>query len=476
MNLRIFFYLIFIFIISFGCSPKPKITSITQDDFDFEIDPNTMTLVTYRLTGKTLPGTPKVVPANDTASALFERFGLSFDIKQIDDNTWIGPLRLGNTYVIGWITEDKKLFGYCSEPFTVTKDLEVAFSPGLPSTLEYTLPAPPENINTFPANFLLLIKTISKGKETYLSWGINETINEPCTVKVEGLAAGTYQLSVIVSNHNQYLKERNPFIFDERLIEIKNNTNNHVNAIYPEIDTTVEENDITIRGTLYDNNIKPLPDTIVELTPYIYEKKEQILVLYYPKITTDPNGKFEFIGVRPNTTYIINCDYSGILLPKESMNENATISLDLVLGSLTFSLEIGEPVPELIIDWKDGDSGKLSDFIGKTVVVDFWATWCQSCKKTVPELNSLASQFSERNDIVFIELCVDFDRAIWEQTVDKYKWDQLRHGWLDLKKNSYIINKPLPYSIIIDKNGILRAANMNLDIKPELEKTLEDSN
>jgi len=113
MNLRTFSYLIFILIISFGCSPKPKTTPVTQDSFDFEIDPNTMTLVTYRLTGKTLPGTPKVVPANETATALFERFGMSCNVKQIDDKTWAGPLMLGYSYVIGWITEDKKLFGYC---------------------------------------------------------------------------------------------------------------------------------------------------------------------------------------------------------------------------------------------------------------------------------------------------------------------------------------------------------------------------
>ena len=476
MNLRTFSYLIFILIISFGCSPKPKTTPVTQDSFDFEIDPNTMTLVTYRLTGKTLPGTPKVVPANETATALFERFGMSCNVKQIDDKTWAGPLMLGYSYVIGWITEEKKLFGYCSEPFTATKDLEVTFSPGMPSTFEYTLPEPPENIPTFPANLLLMIKTISNGQETFLSWGVNETINEPGSVKIEGLAAGTYKLSVTKSNYQQYRKDQNPFLLDERLIEIKNDSDNHVNAVFPEIDTTVEPNDIIIRGTLYDNNIKPLPDMIVGLTPYIFETKEQMLDLYYHRIITDPNGKFEFVGVRPNTTYMVNCDYSSILLLKELMKENASISLDLVLGSLTLPTEVGAPAPELIIDWKDGDSGKLSDFIGKTAVVNCWASWCQACEKRVPELNLLASQLSERDDIVFIELCIDFDRSVWEQTLDKHNWDHLHHGWLDLKKNSYVINKPLPYSIIIDKNGILRAVNMNLDIKTELKKIHEDLN
>lgn len=476
MNQKTIFFITLISLISFGCSTNSQKAPITQEAFDFQIDPNTMTLVTYKLEGQTLPGKLKVVPANDSATALFERFGISFDIKQIDDNTWIGPLLLGDSYVIGWIVEDKKLFGYCSEPFTATKNLEVTFSPGMPSTLEYDLTNPPNDIQIFPTYFLLRVKTISKGKETYLSWGINQTIKEPKIITVEGLAAGTYMLTATVSDNEQYAKEREPFLYDEREIEIKRNTINRLDAIYPEIDTTVEETDVTITGTLYDKDRKPLPNTIIQVIPYTHDIREQMLDLYYPKLTTDSHGKFEFVGVRPNINATVNSDYMSILLIKELMKEKARISLDIVEGTLTLPVEIDALVRDLIIDWKDGDSSKLSDFIGKTVVLDFWATWCRSCKDAVPELNSLAAQFSKRSDIVFIELSTDFDRDDWEQAIDKSNWNQLRHGWLDLMKNSYVLNKAIPYSIIIDKNGILRAAGDDLDIKLELEKILENSN
>jgi thiol-disulfide isomerase/thioredoxin len=476
MNVRSALTIILIILVSLSCSPKPKKTSIAREEFEFELDPNTMTLVTYKLKGKTLPGKPKVVPARDSASALFERFGISFDIKQIDDKTWIGPLIIGDSYVIGWIAEDKKLFGYCSEPFTAAKDLEVTFSPGMPSTLEYDLTNPPKNIHTFPAVLLLQRKTISRGTETYLSWGINQKINEPRIVKIDGLAAGIYLLSVTVSDNKQYAKEREPFIFDVREVKIKNNTTKRLDAVYPEIDTRVEKNDITIRGTLYDNERKPLPGKMVQVIPYIYETKEQMLDLYYPKLKTNSNGKFEFVGVRPNITATVNSGFTSILLPKELMKKNACISLDLVLGSTTFPVEVDVPVQDLLVDWQDGGSGKLSDFIGKNVVVNFWAEWCGSCKEKVSELNSLASQLSEGEDVVFIEINVDFNRDTWEQMLDEQNWNQLRHAWLDLKKNSYILNKPLPYSLIIDKNGILRAAGIDLDVKVELEKTLEEFN
>lgn len=473
MNVRITFYLICICVISFGCSQKPKSPTITQDTFDFQIDPNRMTLATYKLVGKTLPGTPKVVPAHNASHALFERLGISYDIKQIDENTWIGPLILGRTYVIGWIVEDKKLFGYCSEPFKATKDIEVEFSPGLPATVEYVISTPPKDIKAFPAQFILPIRTISNGKETHLSWGVNEKIDEPRVIKIEGLAAGTYRLSAYTDNYNKFYDARVPFLFDRRKIEVKSGTYNRYEIIYPEIDTEVKETDVTIRGTLYDINKKPFANQIIKLIPYDNNLNEMMMDLYYPNCTTDPNGKFEFVGVRPNINATLNYKYTSILLLNESLTEGATVSVDILIGMDTLPLIIEQPMQNLVIDFKDAGDGKLSDFTGKTVVVDFWATWSDSCKKRAAEMNSLAEQFSEQSDIVFIELSIDYDRAVWEQAVDESGWKQLRHGWFDPRKNIYVLNQKIPCSIIIDKKGILRTAGFDLDMKSELKKILK---
>ncbi len=472
MKVRMILLLICICFISFGCSQESKSPFITQDMNDFQIDPNRMTIATYKLLGKTLPGTPKIVPAHSASHALFERLGISYDIKQIDENTWIGPLILGDTYVIGWIVEDKKLFGYCSEPFKATKDVEVTFSPGMPATVEYVIGPPPKDIKAFPAQLILPIRTISDGNETYLSWGVNERIDEPRVIKIEGLAAGTYRLSTYTHNFDKLLDARIPFLFDRRIIEVKAGTFNRYEIIYPEIDTEVEETDVTIRGTLYDIDKKPFSNQIVKLIPFENNLRDPMMNLYYPNCTTDPNGKFEFVGVRPHINATLNYEYTSILLLNESLTEGASISVDMFLGLNTYPLIIGQPVQNLVIDYKGGSEGKLSDFTGKTVVVDFWASWSESSKKRAVELNSLAEQFSDNSDIVFIQLSIDYDRAAWEQAVDEAGWKQLRHGWLDLKKNIYVLNQKIPLSVIIDKAGILRTGGYDLDIKLELEKIL----
>lgn len=445
---------------------------ILDDPIDFKFDPNSMTLVTFKLEGKTLPGKPKISFANDPASALFERWGIPLDLKQIDPNTWVRPLPLGGSFVTGWIVEDKKLFGYCSEPFTVTKDIEVTFSPGMPTTLEYDLSTPPKDVNVFPVEFFLPIKTISNGTQTYLSWGATQTINEPRVVRIEVLAPGIYRLSTQTSNFFKYHSDRIPCLYDKREIEIKPGAVNKFKPIYPEIDTTVDANDLTIQGTLYNYDRSPLPDTTVELIPHYDDILQPMPNLFYPKATTDPNGKFKFAGVRPNTTVVFNSEYTNVILFKDSLKERSSISIDIVKGLNTFPLIIGMPAQDLIIEWQDGNNSAISDLLGKTLVMNFWATWSESSTKIVSQLNTLAEQFSDRSDVVFIELNLDYDRAIWKEAVNNSEWKALRHGWFDFRKNTYVLNRHIPLTIIIDKNGIFRAGGNDLDIKLLLEKVL----
>lgn len=64
----------------------------------------------------------------------------------------------------------------------------------------------------------------------------------------------------------------------------------------------------------------------------------------------------------------------------------------------------------------DGKTRNLSDYLGKVVVVDVWATWCPPCIKEQPALEELEKSF-EGKDVVFISLSVDTDKQKWADWV-----------------------------------------------------------
>lgn len=51
----------------------------------------------------------------------------------------------------------------------------------------------------------------------------------------------------------------------------------------------------------------------------------------------------------------------------------------------------GKPAPDFALTTLDGKDVKLSDMKGKVVLVDFWATWCPPCRKSLPHLQKVSA-------------------------------------------------------------------------------------
>jgi cytochrome c biogenesis protein CcmG/thiol:disulfide interchange protein DsbE len=65
---------------------------------------------------------------------------------------------------------------------------------------------------------------------------------------------------------------------------------------------------------------------------------------------------------------------------------------------LTLSLcASSQPAPDFSLATPAGDTITLSSFKGKTVVVDFWAMWCQACREAFANLNAIQKDMAEKN-------------------------------------------------------------------------------
>ncbi len=61
---------------------------------------------------------------------------------------------------------------------------------------------------------------------------------------------------------------------------------------------------------------------------------------------------------------------------------------------------VGNPAPDFTLADLDGNQVSLSDFRGKTVFINFWATWCPACREEMPEIEALYQQYKDKGVVV----------------------------------------------------------------------------
>lgn len=103
---------------------------------------------------------------------------------------------------------------------------------------------------------------------------------------------------------------------------------------------------------------------------------------------------------------------------------------------------------------RDGIKTKLSDYKGKVVYLDFWASWCGPCRQQMPAAKELKKHY-EGKDVVFLYVSIDKDTASWESGINSMQIEgvhTLSQTWSGEIPKKYNISS-IPAYFLIDKNG-----------------------
>ena len=115
------------------------------------------------------------------------------------------------------------------------------------------------------------------------------------------------------------------------------------------------------------------------------------------------------------------------------------------------TLDAGQPAPEFTVLDIDGKEHSLSDYRGKYVFIDFWATWCGPCIRQVPFLEEIYHDYQDEN-IAIMSISVDKKKEDWEGYVR-----EKAHEWLSVHDGTnmndlYMVNF-IPTFVFIGPDG-----------------------
>lgn len=129
----------------------------------------------------------------------------------------------------------------------------------------------------------------------------------------------------------------------------------------------------------------------------------------------------------------------------------------------------GRPAIDFEMTDVDGNVHKLSEFKGKILFLDFWATWCGPCVYESPFFEKLAKEY-EGKDILFIPISTDKNKKDWLDFLSAHKKELPQYNSVDEKINSGWAIHSIPRFVLIDKDFNIIDAYAS---KPSQEETKE---
>lgn len=135
----------------------------------------------------------------------------------------------------------------------------------------------------------------------------------------------------------------------------------------------------------------------------------------------------------------------------------------------------GQQAPAFEMKSIQGNTIQLSDFHGKIILIDFWASWCGPCRRENPNMVKLYQEY-HKNGLEILGISLDTDTKKWAKAIEKdnLTWNHVCdfQKWNCSLVEKYAV-KGVPYTVLIDRQGKIIASGLHgIELKRRISKAL----
>jgi cytochrome c biogenesis protein CcmG/thiol:disulfide interchange protein DsbE len=142
----------------------------------------------------------------------------------------------------------------------------------------------------------------------------------------------------------------------------------------------------------------------------------------------------------------------------------------LMITGCQGSAESGPTAPDFTLQDLSDRNVSLSDFRGKVVVLDFWATWCPPCRMSIPELVKLQKKYQD-DGFEVLGISLDDPQDELSRYLTEFK-EKYKINYRILRFNSKVMqdyfgmeSPAIPTMFVIDRDGKIREKIIGFDPK-----------
>ncbi len=99
----------------------------------------------------------------------------------------------------------------------------------------------------------------------------------------------------------------------------------------------------------------------------------------------------------------------------------------------------------------NGEALKMQSLKGKTVILDFWATWCGPCKVQRPLYQKVEKLYASNPNVVFLSIDTDEDQKLVAPYIASQKWTN--PVYYESGLGAMLQVRSIPTTIVLDRNG-----------------------